>query len=96
MSTPEPMTPDQTPTTEAGRRFLTGEATRQLFHVHDGRRDELIVRILAIEAEARAAGLAEASRRLSVAGMHDARCPEPDEPCTCGIEAALAEPKGQG
>ena len=34
-------------------------------------------------------GLVEAMRRLSAAGMHDARCPEPRRSCTCGLDAAI-------
>lgn len=38
---------------------------------------------------ARQAGLDEAKRRLSLAGMHDGNCPEPRRPCTCGLNAAI-------
>lgn len=34
-------------------------------------------------------GLREAKRRLSVAGMHDGKCPEPKRPCTCGLDEAI-------
>lgn len=37
-------------------------------------------------------GLVEAMRRLSAAGLHDARCPEPNRSCTCGIDAAIQQP----
>lgn len=35
------------------------------------------------------AGLTEAKRRLGLGGFHDGRCPEPDRPCTCGIDLAI-------
>ena len=35
------------------------------------------------------AGIMEAKNRLSRAGMHDGKCPEPKEPCTCGLDAAI-------
>lgn len=34
-------------------------------------------------------GLREAKRRLSAAGMHDGKCPEPRRPCTCGVDDAI-------
>jgi len=34
-------------------------------------------------------GVQAAKRALSAAGMHDARCPEPDDPCTCGLDDAV-------
>lgn len=39
----------------------------------------------------RSDGLVEAMRRLSAAGLHDARCPEPRRACTCGIDAAIQQ-----
>ena len=42
--------------------------------------------------QAFADGLREAKRRLSLAGMHDGKCPEPKKPCNCGLDAALTDP----
>jgi len=44
------------------------------------------------ETDVFAPGLAEAKRRLSLGGMHDGKCPEPDAPCTCGLDAAIDNP----
>jgi len=54
--------------------------------------EQQAIRLTDLLDEARQAGLAEAKRRLSVAGLHDGRCPEPDKPCTCGIDAAIDDP----
>ena len=76
------MTDPQTPATEAGRRLVAALA-------EIGVRDPERGIVAAIEAESFAMGLAEAGHRLSVAGFHDALCPEPDDLCTCGIDNAI-------
>jgi hypothetical protein len=43
-------------------------------------------------ADGERAGLAEAKRRLSLVGMHDGKCPEPDKRCTCGLNNAIDTP----
>lgn len=40
-------------------------------------------------AEGFTAGLEEAKRRLRLTGLHDGRCPEPNAPCNCGLDAAI-------
>lgn len=42
--------------------------------------------------DVRVAMLQEVRLRLHDAGVHDAACPEPGQPCTCGIDANLMDP----
>jgi hypothetical protein len=83
------MTP-RTPSTEAGRRYVERVEREQLWHPVDGRRDETVASILAIESEARAEVTDDMTTAYMVGfenGKDEARAPL--EAATERLRAAL-------